>query len=79
MQLVQFFVPGRGRRVGVVRSEQVVDLTGSAAAPASVVELALSAFRKGTSIWPPRSCANARSGRRSTSTTRSATCGCAAR
>jgi hypothetical protein len=50
MQLVQFFVPGRGRRVGVVRGEQVVDLTGSAAAPASVVELAFSAFRKGVRL-----------------------------
>ncbi|HEY2251327.1 MAG TPA: sugar transporter, partial [Planctomycetaceae bacterium] len=46
MQLVQFFIPGRGRRVGIVRGEQVLDLTSAAPAPVSVVELALHAFRK---------------------------------
>lgn len=46
MQLVQFFVPGRGRRVGIVRGEHVLDLTGSTAKTASVVELALFEFRR---------------------------------
>ncbi|HEY3965185.1 MAG TPA: AraD1 family protein [Planctomycetaceae bacterium] len=47
MQLVQFLIPGRGRRVGIVQGERVIDLTGSPASPASVVELAQQAFQKG--------------------------------
>src|SRR5437667_4317898 len=47
MELVQFIVPGRGRRVGIVRGERVLDLT---AAPASVVELAVRAFRQGARL-----------------------------
>lgn len=50
MQLVQFFIPGRGRRVGLVRGERVLDLTGGAAAPASVVELADRTFRQGARL-----------------------------
>lgn len=47
MQLVQFVIPGRGRRVGIVRDDAVCDLTGVAGGATSVVELALAAFRKG--------------------------------
>ncbi len=46
MLLIQFFIPGRGRRVGIVQGEQALDLTATTAAPASVVDLALAAFRK---------------------------------
>lgn len=50
MQLVQVFVPGRGRRVGIVRDEWVFDLTGANVALSSVVELALHAFRSGARL-----------------------------
>ncbi|MBI3866317.1 MAG: sugar transporter [Planctomycetia bacterium] len=50
MQLVQFYVPGLGRRVGLVRGERVLDLTGAGAAPASVVELAQAAFHNGSRL-----------------------------
>lgn len=45
MQLVQFLIPGRGRRAGIVRDGKVLDLTGANAALSSVVDLALHAFR----------------------------------
>jgi hypothetical protein len=50
MQLVQFFILGRGRRVGVVRDSAVFDLTSTAGGPTSVVELALGAFRNGVRL-----------------------------
>jgi hypothetical protein len=46
MHLVQFFILGRGPRVGMVRDGKVLDLTGAKNAPTSVVELALGTFRK---------------------------------
>lgn len=52
MQFVQFILPGRGRRVGVVRDDAVCELTGVAAGATSVVELALTAFRKGLRLEP---------------------------
>ncbi len=39
MRLCQFFLPGRGRRVGVVEGDRVVDITASRAGAGSVVEL----------------------------------------
>lgn len=45
MNLVQFFSTDRGRRVGFVRDDDVIDLTGTAAAPISIVDLAQMAFR----------------------------------
>lgn len=47
MQLVQFFIPSRGRRMGMIRDDRVLDLTSAGSAPTSVVELAASAFRRG--------------------------------
>jgi len=46
MHMVQFFIPGCGRRVGLVRGDQVLDLTTAPSAPASVVEMTLLAFRR---------------------------------
>lgn len=39
MKLCQFFVPGRGRRVGVVEGEHVVDVTSARAGVTSVLDL----------------------------------------
>ena len=50
MQLVQFMIPGSGRRVGVVRSDRVLDLTANAVGPTSVVELAGRAFQQGVRL-----------------------------
>jgi len=47
MQLVQFFIPGSGRRIGLVRGDHVFDLTSANSAPTCVVELASSAFGRG--------------------------------
>jgi hypothetical protein len=47
MQLVQFIVPERGRRLGVVQNEQVFDVTAVNPALTSVVDMALHAFSKG--------------------------------
>jgi hypothetical protein len=47
MKLVQFLIPGRGRRVGVVQGDCILDLGGAGAGPTSVVELAGGAFRQG--------------------------------
>ena len=38
MRLCQFWLPGRGRRVGVVEDEQVIDVTSRAAGVGSVLE-----------------------------------------
>lgn len=38
MRLCQFWLPGRGRRVGVVEDEQVIDVTARAAGVGSVLE-----------------------------------------
>src|SRR5262249_33602844 len=50
VQLVQFFIPGRGRRVGILKSDRIVDLTGAGAGPTSVVELAGRAFQRGVRL-----------------------------
>lgn len=47
MQLVQFFVPGVGRRVGVISGSDVTDLTAAAPDCPGVVQLAARAFRSG--------------------------------
>jgi hypothetical protein len=50
MQLIQFIVPGRGRRVGLVQGDRVLDLTAAADAPTNVVELAGRAFGRGVRL-----------------------------
>jgi hypothetical protein len=47
MDLVQFVIPGRGRRVGLIQADRVLDLTCASSALATVVELASRAFQQG--------------------------------
>lgn len=50
MQLIQFVRPESGRRVGVVRDNQVLDLTDGTAAFAGIVDLALAAWKNGLQL-----------------------------
>lgn len=50
MRVVQFVIPGQGRRVGVVDGDSVIDITSVAPAFKSVYDVAQSGFDSGTSF-----------------------------
>ena len=39
MRLVQFFLPGKGKRVGLIRGDQVLDITASEEGVSSTLDL----------------------------------------
>ena len=63
MKLCQFFLPGKGKRVGVVQGDRVLDVTAPRAGAGSVLELiaatgtAAGLERRARALSAPATCA----------------------